>query len=115
MTAVEEKGALIVTGASRGIGAAIAILAANQGFPVIVNFERSRDAARETTQKIIAAGGHARAVQGNVGREEDVLRIFETTDREFGFVQGLVNNAGVTGGHARVEAIQAADVLEMFG
>jgi NAD(P)-dependent dehydrogenase (short-subunit alcohol dehydrogenase family) len=114
VTAVEKQGALIVTGASRGIGAAIAKLAATQGFPVIVNFERNKVSAEQTVLHITAAGGQACMVQGNVGREEDVLRIFETADREFGFVNGLVNNAGVTGGLARVEAIQAADVLEML-
>ena len=114
MTAVEERGALIVTGASRGIGAAIAILAAKKGFPVIVNFERNKALAGQTVLHITAAGGQACMVQGNVGREEDVLRIFETADREFGFVQGLVNNAGVTGGLARVDAIMSDEVMEML-
>jgi NAD(P)-dependent dehydrogenase (short-subunit alcohol dehydrogenase family) len=114
MTTTEMQGALIITGASRGIGAATAKLAGKQGFHVIVNFERNHGAAEQTTKEIISAGGQARTVQGNVGREGDVLRIFEAADREFGFVQALVNNAGVTGGLARVEAIQGADVLEML-
>ena len=111
---MEQQGALIVTGASRGIGAAIAKLAAAEGFPVIVNFVQNEDAAKNTVQQIAAAGGQARSVQGNAGREDDVLRIFEAADREFGFVQALVNNAGVTGGLARLEAMQTPDALEML-
>lgn len=111
---MDKPGALIVTGASRGIGAAIAKLAASQGFPVIVNFVRNKDAANKTVQEIVAAGGQAHDVQGNVGREDDVLRIFKAADRAFGFVEALVNNAGVTGGMARLEAMQATDALEML-
>lgn len=111
---MDKQGALIVTGASRGIGAAIAKLAGAQGFPVIVNFVQNEDAAKNTVQQIAAAGGQARSVQGNAGREDDVLRIFEAADREFGFVQALVNNAGVTGGLARLEAMQTPDALEML-
>jgi NAD(P)-dependent dehydrogenase (short-subunit alcohol dehydrogenase family) len=114
VTTVEQRGALIVTGASRGIGAAIAKLAGKQGFQVIVNFDQSKDAAEGTVREIVAAGARARAVQANVGREDDVLRLFETADREFGFVEGLVNNAGITGGFVRVEALRAAEVTEML-
>jgi NAD(P)-dependent dehydrogenase (short-subunit alcohol dehydrogenase family) len=111
---MDKQGALIVTGASRGIGAAIAKLAGAQGFPVIVNFVRNKNAADKTVQEIVAAGGQAHSVQGNVGREDDVLRIFQAADREFSFVQALVNNAGITGGLARVEAMQAPDAFEML-
>jgi NAD(P)-dependent dehydrogenase (short-subunit alcohol dehydrogenase family) len=111
---MDKQGALIVTGASRGIGAAIAKLAGAQGFPVIINFVRNKNAAEKTVQEIAAAGGQAHSVQGNVGREEDVLRIFEAADREFGYVQALVNNAGVTGGLARLEAMQSPEALEML-
>src|SRR3954467_14013515 len=103
----KEPGAVIVTGASRGIGAAVAKLVGAHGFPVVVNFTSTETAAREIVSQIIAAGGRAIAVQADIAHEEDVLRLFETTEREFGRLQGLVNNAGITGGLTRVEAVQA--------
>ena len=107
-------GALIVTGGSRGIGAAISRLAASQGFPVIVNFASNEKAAAATVNEIASAGGRALAVQANVGREEDIVRLFAAADREFGSVQALVNNAGVTGGFARVENVSAAALQEVL-
>jgi NAD(P)-dependent dehydrogenase (short-subunit alcohol dehydrogenase family) len=115
VVAAAEHGAVIVTGASRGIGAAVAKLAAARGFPVAVNFERDEKSAATTVAEIMAAGGHARAIRANVGREEDVVRLFEAADREFGFVQALVNNAGVTGGGlGRLENVTAAAVQQML-
>lgn len=103
----QKPGAIIVTGASRGIGAAIARLAGERGFPVAVNFTGGEAAAREVVSHIVAAGGRAIAIQGDVAREEDVMRLFKTTERELGPLQGLVNNAGITGGFARVEEVKA--------
>jgi NAD(P)-dependent dehydrogenase (short-subunit alcohol dehydrogenase family) len=100
-------GTLIVTGASRGIGEAIALLATERGYSVAVNFSRSRDEAHGVVQRIIAKGGRASAVQGDVAREEDILRLFDTAERELGPIKGLVNNAAVTGGFSRVEAVPA--------
>jgi NAD(P)-dependent dehydrogenase (short-subunit alcohol dehydrogenase family) len=99
------RGAVIVTGGSRGIGAAVAKAAASQGFPVVVNFERNERAAAKTVEEIVEAGGRAIAVRANVGHEEDVVRLFEATDREFSSLYGLVNNAGITGGFARMENV----------
>ncbi|MBO0792885.1 MAG: SDR family NAD(P)-dependent oxidoreductase, partial [Ktedonobacteraceae bacterium] len=78
----KSPGAVIVTGASRGIGAAIARLAGAHGFPVAVNFASAEAAAQEVVSQIVAAGGRAIAVQGDVAREEDVIRLFETAARE---------------------------------
>lgn len=106
---LEEKqsGAIIVTGASRGIGAAIAKIVGAHGFPVAVNFTSGEAAAQGVVRHILTRGGRALAIQGDVAREEDVIRLFETATRELGPLQGLVNNAGVTGGFARVEEVNA--------
>lgn len=103
----KKSGAIIVTGASRGIGAAVAKLVGAHGFPVAVNFTSGEAAAGVVVSEIEALGGRAIAVQGDVAREEDVVRLFETTTRELGPLQGLVNNAGITGGFARVEEVNA--------
>ncbi len=102
-TPADNKRAVIVTGASRGIGAATARLLGAQGYPVAVNFVKNEHAAAAVVRDIVAAAGHAIAVQGNVGREEDIIRLFETSDRELGPLWGLVNNAAITGGFARVQ------------
>ncbi len=96
---------LIVTGASRGIGAAIARLGAARGFLVLVNYSHDREGAEQVAREI---GGLA--VQGDVSIEQDVMRMFETA----GPVRALVNNAGVTGGFARVDEIDAQRVNEML-
>jgi NAD(P)-dependent dehydrogenase (short-subunit alcohol dehydrogenase family) len=115
---VENKekvpGAIIVTGASRGIGAATARLVAAHGYPVAVNFTSADAAALEVVSQIIANGGRAIAIQGDVAREEDVIRLFETAVRELGPLQGLVNNAGITGGFARVDEVQAEALTRML-
>jgi NAD(P)-dependent dehydrogenase (short-subunit alcohol dehydrogenase family) len=102
----EEKRAVIVTGGSRGIGAAVARLVGARGFPVVVNFVSDEKAADAVVSEIVAGGGRAAAVRGDVGREEEIVGMFEQAERAFGLVGGLVNNAGVTGGFARVEALR---------
>jgi NAD(P)-dependent dehydrogenase (short-subunit alcohol dehydrogenase family) len=101
---------LIVTGASRGIGAATARLAAARGYRVCVNFLGSAEAAHALVAEIEAAGGRALAVQGDTSDEAAVCRLFETVDRALGPVDALVNNAGVTGPMGRVEDL-ALDTL----
>lgn len=90
-----EKTAL-VTGASRGIGRAIALELAKEGFAVAVNYAGSKEAAEEVKNEIMAAGGKAFVLQGDVSSSEDVDRIFKTVKEEFGFLDVLVNNAGIT-------------------
>lgn len=111
----DTRRAVIVTGGGRGIGAAVARLVAARGFPVVVNYVEQRAAAELVVRSIVEAGGLAVAVQGDVAWEEDVLRLFAEAEREFGAVGGLVNNAAVTGGFARVEAIEARAVERMLG
>jgi len=97
----------LVTGGSRGIGAATARLAAARGYAVCVNYRANAVAADAVVAAIRAAGGTALAVQGDVGVEADVVRVFATCDGELGRVAALVNNAGILETQMRVEAIDA--------
>ncbi len=105
---------LIVTGGSRGIGAAVCKLAAKRGLAITVNYAEDRGAAEGVVREISASGGQAIAVGGDVSREDDVKRIFDTASKQFGAVRGLVNNAGVTGGIARVEDVKLAALERVF-
>jgi NAD(P)-dependent dehydrogenase (short-subunit alcohol dehydrogenase family) len=99
----DSPGSIIVTGGGRGIGAAVARLLGAQGHPVVVNFASDAASAHAVVRSIVGAGGRAMAVQGDVAREDDVMRLFACAEREFGAPAGLVNNAGVTGGFSRLE------------
>ena len=105
---------LFVTGGSRGIGAATARLAALRGWDVAVNYSRDAAAAEAVAAEVRAAGRRALVLQGDVGIEADVLRMFTVIDREWGALSGLVNNAGVVDVAARVEAMSAARIERMF-
>ena len=107
-------GALIVTGAARGIGAATARMAAARGFSVAVNYAKDADAAEDVVADIRNGGGEAVAVQADVSVEADVMRLFATAEHEFGTVGALVNNAGITGGFARVAEISAGALERVF-
>jgi NAD(P)-dependent dehydrogenase (short-subunit alcohol dehydrogenase family) len=102
--------AVIVTGGGRGIGAATAKLLAARGHPVLVNYAQDEVAADAVVAAIERAGGKAVAWRGDVSSEADVVAMFEAAAREFGYVSGLVNNAGVTGGFARVRDVSTASV-----
>jgi NAD(P)-dependent dehydrogenase (short-subunit alcohol dehydrogenase family) len=114
MASKTELGALVVTGASRGIGAAIARLAAVRGYAVAVNFSSEAREAKSVVDEITSGGGRALAIQADVSREEDILRMFETAARELGTITALVNNAGITGGFARVEEVTAEAIRKVF-
>lgn len=88
-------GVVLVTGASRGIGAATALLAASQGFAVCVNYLRDAAAAQAVVAHIAKCGGRAIAQQADVSIEADVVRLFEACDRQLGPLTALVNNAGI--------------------
>jgi NAD(P)-dependent dehydrogenase (short-subunit alcohol dehydrogenase family) len=105
---------LIVTGGSRGIGAAVAKLAAKHGFAITVNYAEDRGAAETVVREISASGGQAIAVGGDVSREDDVKRIFDTASKQFGALRGLVNNAGVTGGISRLDDVKLAALERVF-
>jgi NAD(P)-dependent dehydrogenase (short-subunit alcohol dehydrogenase family) len=105
---------LLVTGASRGIGAATARLAAADGYAVGVNYRQDETAAARVVADIEAAGGVAVAVRGDVSVEADVVRVFETVDERLGTLYGLVNNAGILGRQMRVEAMDAARIQRVL-
>jgi len=99
---------LIVTGGSRGIGAATARLAAARGYAVCVNYLRNEAAASAVVREISDGGGKAIAVAGDVGEEADVIRLFERVDAGLGLVTALVNNAGILETQTRVEHMDSA-------
>lgn len=104
----------IVTGASRGIGAAIAKLLAVRGYRVVVNYINHESAAHQIVAEISQNGGKALAIQGDMGDERDIVRLFTTADRELGLIEVLVNNAGITGGFARVEDVMSEKLSRLF-
>src|SRR5512140_3234165 len=99
---------LIVTGGSTGIGASTARMAAQRGYSVCVNFLRQRDAAEAVVAAIQRDGGRAIPVPADIGSEADVVRLFETTDRELGRITALVNNAATLEQQMRVDSMDAA-------
>ena len=105
---------LLITGGSRGIGAATALLAARQGYAVAVNFATHSAAADEVVRKIRAAGGRAFSVQADVAVEKDILAMFKKIDIEFGRLDALVNNAGVVDQVSRVDAMTMERLQRMF-
>jgi NAD(P)-dependent dehydrogenase (short-subunit alcohol dehydrogenase family) len=105
---------MLVTGASRGIGAATARLAAGHGFAVGVNFATRGDAADAVVADITAAGGRAVAIQADVAVEADVLAMFATVDRELGPLESLVNNAGSVGQYGAFATLDVAQLRAML-
>lgn len=86
---------IIITGGSRGIGAATAELAGKRGWSVAINFIENQTAAESTALKVEQAGGKAIIVRGDVAKEDDVSQLFERTEQSFGTIDGVVNNAGI--------------------
>src|SRR5690606_14002134 len=107
-------GVLLVTGASQGIGAACARLAADRGYDVCVNYNRSEAAAQALVEEIRAKGRRAVAVQADVGREADVLRLFRRVDDELGPLAALINNAAMLIPLQRVADADVATMEELW-
>jgi NAD(P)-dependent dehydrogenase (short-subunit alcohol dehydrogenase family) len=105
---------VLVTGASRGIGAATACLAAARGYAVCVNYRANRDAAESVVRAIEERGGRAVAAQADVSIESDVVRLFETVDATLGRLTALVNNAGIIDTQTRVERMDAARIARVL-
>jgi len=99
------QGLVIVTGGSRGIGAAICRRLAQEGYAVAVNYAARPEAAESVVQEIAAAGGQARAFRGDVSDEDDVDALFAAAQDSFGRLVGLVSNAGIVGGTSRVDEL----------
>ena len=104
----------IVTGASRGIGAATARLAAQRGYAVCVNYRTNDAAAQAVVAQIAASGGRAIAVQADVATEADIVRLFRTVDERLGPLTALVNNAGILEPQMRVEGMDAARMARVL-
>jgi NAD(P)-dependent dehydrogenase (short-subunit alcohol dehydrogenase family) len=111
---MDLKQVVLVTGGSRGIGAATAVLAAAKGYAVAVNYVANEAPAQELVRRIRAAGGEAIAAAGDVAQEGDVLRLFDEVDAKLGRLTALVNNAGVVDVAARVEDMSVQRLKRMF-
>ncbi len=105
---------MIVTGGGRGIGAATARLGAERGYAVCVNYLRDSAAAQGVVDAIAKSGGKAIAVAGDVAREGDVVRLFDTAQEKLGPVTALVNNAGILGRQARLDDMDAERIARVF-
>ncbi len=105
-----ERKVAIVTGGSRGIGAATCKLLGAQGWAVAVNYHTNKEAAEETATAVEAAGGHALTIQGDTASESDVTRLFNEVESAWGRLDGLVNNAGIIGPRGRFDALTVDDI-----
>jgi NAD(P)-dependent dehydrogenase (short-subunit alcohol dehydrogenase family) len=105
---------VLITGGSRGIGAATALAAARAGYAVAVNFHRNAAAAQAVVDEIEAQGGQALALQADVIQEDDVLALFAAIDTTWGRLDALVNNAGIVDVSCRVDAMDVARLKRMF-
>jgi NAD(P)-dependent dehydrogenase (short-subunit alcohol dehydrogenase family) len=106
---------VLITGGSRGIGAATALLlATREGYTVAVNYTANSLAADEVVRQIRVGGGQAMAVQADVAKEAEVLAMFEKIDAKFGRLTALVNNAGIVDQTSRVDGMSLARLQRMF-
>lgn len=108
------KKVIVVTGGSRGIGAAIAHLAAKQGYAVCISYVSNRRAADAIVSSITDGGGIAMAVQADIAVEEDVIRLFDHVDSSLGRITALVNNAGVLENQSRIDEMSFERIQRVF-
>lgn len=114
MSSDTRRPVLIITGASRGIGAATAHLAAARGYHVCVNYLRQHPAAEAVVNAIREKGGTAVAIQADVSSESDVVRLFDSATHQLGPITALVNNVGIVECQSRLENIDAARLHRVF-
>ena len=105
---------LLITGASRGIGAATALAAAQAGYAVAVNYQSNSLAADEVVRSIRESGGQAVALQADVSREDEVMALFARLDAKWGPLAAVVNNAGVVDVSSRVDGMSVARLSRML-
>lgn len=104
----------IVTGSSRGIGAAIARRLAAEGYAVCVNYKQDKKSADAVVKSIVSAGGKAMAVQADMASEADIVRLFDVAQKELGALSVLVNNAGITSPRQPLAELTAAHIDDIF-
>jgi NAD(P)-dependent dehydrogenase (short-subunit alcohol dehydrogenase family) len=107
---VRSERVAIITGSSRGIGAATALVLAEEGYRICVNYRSNETAAKAVVSELASCGATAIAVRADMGREDDVVRMFETVDQELGPVVALVNTAGILLPQIRVEDMDATRI-----
>jgi NAD(P)-dependent dehydrogenase (short-subunit alcohol dehydrogenase family) len=105
---------ILITGASRGIGAATALLAAERGFSVAVNYNKSKEDAERVVEAIRQKGGLAKSFQADVSKEEEIVRLFGEVDTTLGCLTSLVNNAGILKHQSRLEDITGQRLHRIF-
>ncbi|MEW1634093.1 glucose 1-dehydrogenase [Streptomyces sp. NPDC093801] len=107
---MEHRPVTVVTGGSRGIGAAACVRLAAEGHDLVLGYARDEEAAEAVAERVRAAGARCVAVRGDTSREQDVERLFDVAGAELGPVTGLVNNAGVTGPLGRLAEARTEDL-----
>jgi len=108
------KKVLIVTGGSRGIGAATSLRAAQIGYSVCINYEKSSKNANQVVREINFKGGKAIAVQADISSAKEVERLFKTTEIELGALSALVNNAGISGSRSKLIDLDISEIKHIF-
>lgn len=109
-----DKGTLIVTGGSRGIGAEISRLAGSRGWSVCVNYTAAKDAAKAVVEDIEASGGRAIHVRGDVSNENEIQELFQQSAEQLGPITGLVNNAGIMDSRGRFDELDRERTRRML-
>jgi NAD(P)-dependent dehydrogenase (short-subunit alcohol dehydrogenase family) len=114
MTNKHSKKTMLITGGSRGIGAAVAIIAAQRGYSVAVNYASNEKAATQVVDQIKNLGAEAFAIQGDVAIEADIFKMFNAVDARWGRLDALINNAGIVAAKARVDEMSVERLQTMF-
>jgi NAD(P)-dependent dehydrogenase (short-subunit alcohol dehydrogenase family) len=104
---------LLIAGGSRGIGASTALLAAERGYDVAVNYMRRADAAADVAAAVEKAGGKAVTLQGDMSKEDEIVRVFDETTRALGPITHFVHSSGIGGKNSRLDAASAATIREV--
>jgi NAD(P)-dependent dehydrogenase (short-subunit alcohol dehydrogenase family) len=109
-----NKKIMLITGASRGIGASTALLAAEQGYRVCINYRYNQQSAENLVQQIRQSGGDACAIQADISQEQQVVTLFQQLDQQMGTISALVNNAGILETQTTLENLDAARLQRVF-